>query len=99
MPKQVYYYYYYLIPELWCGGIFRIFRRIKKHYFAMAKTEPVLRKSLFIGVPPFINFVPGGGFPGEVIRGPQYWDHDNWDQDQLWRVALAMARWIEVIMI
>ena len=65
----------------------------------MAKTEPVLRKSLFIGVPPFINFVPGGGFPGEVIRGPQYWDHDNWDQDQLWRVALAMARWIEVIMI
>ena len=62
----------------------------------MAKSEPVLRKSLFIGVPPFINFVPGGGFPGEVIRGPQYWDHDNWDQDQLWRVALAMARWIEV---
>ena len=29
--------------------------------------EPALRKSPFLGVPPFINFVPGGGFPGKNI--------------------------------
>ena len=34
-------------------------------------------------------------FLGEVVCGPQYWDHGTWDQDQLWRFTLAMARWIE----
>jgi len=53
-----------------------------------------LRKSIFPGVPPFINFVPIGGFTGEVISGPQYWDEESWDQDQLWRFTLAMERWI-----
>ena len=62
----------------------------------MALPEPALRKSLFIGVPPFINFVPNGGcFTGDVTKGPQYWDQENWDQDQLWRFTLAMSRWIE----
>ena len=36
-----------------------------------------------------------GGFTGKVIRGLQYWDNDSWDQDQLWRFTLAMARWID----
>ena len=57
--------------------------------------DPALRKSLFPGVPPFINYVPMGGFSGEVTRGPQYWDEDKWDQDQLWRFTLAIKRWIE----
>jgi hypothetical protein len=58
--------------------------------------ETALRKSMFVGVPPFINFVPVGGFTaGEVIKGPQYWDEDRWDQDQLWRFTLAMVKWIE----
>ena len=29
------------------------------------------------------------------FRGPQYWDEEKWDQDQLWRFAIAMARWID----
>ena len=29
-----------------------------------------------------------------MIRGPQYWDEDKWDQDQLWRFTLAMEKWI-----
>ena len=31
---------------------------------------------------------------GEVIPGPQYWDEESWDQDQLWRFTLAFERWI-----
>lgn len=56
---------------------------------------PALRKSIFPGVPPFINYVPMGGFSGEVLKGPQYWDEDKWDQDQLWRFTLAINRWID----
>ena len=33
-------------------------------------------------------------FLGEVVKGPQYWDEEKWDQDQLWRFTLAMERWI-----
>ena len=33
-----------------------------------------LRRSLFGGIPPFINYVPGGGFTGGTEKGPQYWD-------------------------
>ena len=33
-------------------------------------------------------------FQGEVRPGPQYWDEEKWDQDQLWRFTLAMERWI-----
>ena len=29
-------------------------------------------------------------------RGPQYWDEEKWDQDQLWRFTLAMSRWIDM---
>ena len=36
-----------------------------------------LRRSLFGGVPPFINWVPGGGFTGKTEKGPQYWDSDQ----------------------
>ena len=35
--------------------------------FNAGSIEPALRKSPFLGVPPFINFVPGGGFPGKNI--------------------------------
>ena len=56
---------------------------------------PALRKSIFPGIPPFINYVPMGGFTGKVEPGPQYWDEEKWDQDQLWRFTLAMNRWID----
>ena len=61
----------------------------------MSFIEPPVRKSLFLGVPPFINYVPSGGFGGEIVRGPQYWDFSSWDQDQLWRFVNAMGRWID----
>ena len=61
----------------------------------MSFVEPPVRKSLFLGVPPFINYVPSGGFGGEIVRGPQYWDFSSWDQDQLWRFVNAMGRWID----
>ena len=32
------------------------------------KMDPALRKSIFPGVPPFINYVPIGGVTGEVVR-------------------------------
>ena len=31
-----------------------------------------------------------------ISRGPQYWDEEKWDQDQLWRFTLAMTRWIDM---
>lgn len=36
-----------------------------------------LRRSLFGGVPPFINYVPAGGFTGGTKKGPQYWDENK----------------------
>ena len=36
-----------------------------------------LRRSLFGGIPPFINYVPAGGFTGGIERGPQYWDENK----------------------
>ena len=36
-----------------------------------------LRRSLFGGVPPFINYVPAGGFTGGTEKGPQYWDQNK----------------------
>ena len=36
-----------------------------------------LRRSLFGGIPPFINYVPAGGFTGGTERGPQYWDENK----------------------
>ncbi len=44
----------------------------------------------------------GGGGGGDaaaaesLVRGPQYWDRRGWDQDQLWRVPMLAARWLEV---
>ncbi len=57
--------------------------------------DPPMRKSMFVGIPPYINYVPEGGFSGEVTRGQQYWDQKKWDQDQLWRFSIAMGNWIE----
>ena len=39
--------------------------------------EKPLRKSLFGGIPPFINYVPAGGFSGGTQKGPQYWDENK----------------------
>ena len=36
-----------------------------------------LRRSLFGGIPPFINYVPAGGFTGKTEKGPQYWDENK----------------------
>ena len=36
--------------------------------------EGPLRPSLFDGVPPFINFVPGENLDYEIEKSPQYWD-------------------------
>ena len=43
-------------------------------YTATIDSQGPLRRSLFGGVPPFINYVPAGGFSGGVEKGPQYWD-------------------------
>ena len=40
-------------------------------------TQGPLRRSLFGGVPPFINYVPAGGFTGAIEKGPQYWDQNK----------------------
>ena len=40
-------------------------------------TQGPLRRSLFGGVPPFINYVPAGGFTGGLEKGPQYWDENK----------------------
>ena len=53
-----------------------------------------LRPALFPRVPPFINFVPAFNPSGEIERGSQYWDQEKWDQDQFWRIPIAMGKWI-----
>ena len=37
-------------------------------YELVLKMDPALRKSIFPGIPPFINYVPIGGFTGQVVR-------------------------------
>ena len=41
---------------------------------ALLESQKPLRRSLFGGIPPFINYVPTGGFTGKTEKGPQYWD-------------------------
>ena len=43
-------------------------------YTETIDSQGPLRRSLFGGVPPFINYVPAGGFTGGTEKGPQYWD-------------------------
>ena len=43
-------------------------------YSETIDSQGPLRRSLFGGVPPFINYVPAGGFTGGTEKGPQYWD-------------------------
>ena len=50
-------------------------------YTETIDSQGPLRRSLFGGVPPFINYVPAGGFTGGTEKGPQYWDENkviNW---------------------
>ena len=43
-------------------------KNLNEDYEAALKMDPAVRKSLFPGVPPFINYVPIGGVTGEVVR-------------------------------
>ena len=46
-------------------------------YTESIDSQGPLRRSLFGGVPPFINYVPAGGFTGGTEKGPQYWDENK----------------------
>ena len=80
------------------------FAKHSGHIMSSAEAEEhPLRKSVFPGVPPFINYVPQAGFMGgsTLDPGPQYWDPDSgtnkWDQEQLWRFTVAMQVHVIVI--
>ncbi|XP_059085357.1 tubulin monoglutamylase TTLL4-like isoform X2 [Tigriopus californicus] len=58
--------------------------------------EQPLCPSLFPRVPPFIKFIPAINPDGTLEKGQQYWDRDNWDQERLWRIPMAMESWIQI---
>lgn len=58
--------------------------------------EQALCPSLFPRVPPFIKFIPVINPDGTLEKGPQYWDRENWDQERLWRIPMAMESWIQI---
>ena len=54
-------------------------------------TQGPLRRSLFGGVPPFINYVPAGGFTGGLEKGPQYWDENKVVKCLIYIVTLYLS--------